>query len=140
MKRKMKRKNALVLSKYQKVGVEKILNGFNNVTYVSKNQSIFNTCSFLLFDEPGLGKTIQAFQAVLQNIKLNKVELPTLVICPASLIHIWDGDDYKNYFANDFPNVYVFCTSNSAKIKFNSKSIVIISYTSLANIFKKHIS
>lgn len=66
---------------YQRVGIRfmwRALRGFKGV---------------LLADDPGLGKTLQALSIVAMNANLQKV----LVLCPASIKYVWEGEIQKHY-------------------------------------------
>lgn len=115
---------------HQELGVRAILDGFaGHYEGVPIN-------AFLLCDEMGLGKTIQAFQALKENMKNTKN--PTLIVCPSSVIHVWNGDDYQAYFNSDFNDIRIV-SDNDPVDDLDTKSIVICSYTTLTQAFKVYL-
>ncbi len=48
----------------------------------------------VLADDMGLGKTLQAIIAITQS-KLEKRDLPSLIVCPTSLVYNWKEEFHK---------------------------------------------
>lgn len=121
---------------FQIVGKNAILDGFNNNVYISKDEYIVKTNSFLLCDEMGLGKTIQAQTALVENLSINvdTVTNPILIVCPSAITHVWKDNDGM------FSDVYIYKKGFNFSDNLTPKSVVIISYTALANAFKRHLS
>ena len=102
------------LRNYQKQAVEwliKMTNGGYNV---------------ILADEMGLGKTVQAIAAVAVRKKLG-VTLPTLVVCPTSLVENWEAEAVR--FAPGLKTLLVRGADRESMLKNAfSQDIVITSY------------
>ncbi|KLJ05698.1 hypothetical protein EMPG_10852 [Blastomyces silverae] len=52
-----------------------------------------------LGDGCGLGKTIQMFTAIHMAPKFRKITKPTLILCPANIIHVWLSE-WRHFFVN----------------------------------------
>ncbi len=106
------------LRPYQKIGVSWLHHLFKN------------KLGGILADEMGLGKTLQAI-ALLASLKLQTSRtLPSLVVCPASLVENWRRETEK--FA---PQLKVFVNHGTSRIKKPSDiagyDLVITSYGTL---------
>ncbi|MFL0198243.1 SNF2 helicase associated domain-containing protein [Clostridium sp. WILCCON 0269] len=56
-----------------------------------------SSCGFggILADEMGLGKTLQAIAFIKSEVEGNDKELPSLVVCPTSLVYNWESEINK---------------------------------------------
>jgi len=125
----------LTLYAHQVEGVNAILRGFSS-SYINAHHNSVPARGFLLCDQMGLGKTVQALCAVEQN--LARTEWPTLVVCPASVIdNVWAGPDYQDFFTETFPDLIIVNSKTKKPKKFDNKLIMIVSYTTLGNASKK---
>ena len=80
----------------------------------------------------GLGKTLE----IISLLKSNKDEMPSLIVCPKSLIFNWMNEFYK--FDGESKVVKIYGNSNERKniissIKKQQKVIYITSYDSMRN-------
>lgn len=107
-----------ILRPYQKIGVAWLLHLFRN------------QLGGILADEMGLGKTLQtlAFLATLRKEKPSA--LPSLVVCPASLIENWRRETVR--FCPEF-NVLVHhgSTRTSVPTSLTARDLIITSYGTL---------
>ena len=72
---------------YQLEGVRAIIHGLTITTYLGTNR-MYPQHAFLLYDEMGMGKTIQALTA-LKQLEPESV----LILAPAACLHVW-GTEY----------------------------------------------
>ena len=80
-------------------------------------------CHPLLADEMGLGKTLQ----VLSLLNLSKQDVPSLVVCPASVIPVW-----RNEAAKFFPSLNVeTLTQGNGFSQQSGNALWLSSYTQL---------
>jgi len=132
----MKRqRRKLELYPHQVEGVNAILHGFQSA-YMNRFRNTKKGRAFLLFDEMGLGKTIQALSATKKN--LPNATGPTLVVCPASLLNVWMGRDFDDFFADTFFGKIVLSGSTKPPRQPPERTdIFFVSYKQLARLSKK---
>ena len=127
----------LKLQEHQCVGVSKMVECFEKgQVYDEKTEKYVYTRGFLLYDEPGCGKTLQSLcvaikmQASKRRVKGTE-KLPILVIAPTSCLGNWKSEIEK-HFGKAQLDVRIF--SGGAKRKeaalrnLSGKSIVLCSY------------
>lgn len=81
-------------------------------------------CSALLADEMGLGKTAQTLTLVNEFCKDNKTF--AIVVCPASVIPVWEGE-----CAKFFGNIKCAVLNSAFDFASNKAQLIISSYTQL---------
>jgi SNF2 family DNA or RNA helicase len=116
---------------FQQDGIKILLNGLLN----GKINDI-PTRSMLLYDEMGMGKTIQA----LETMRLLNVS-PILIVCPSQCVEVWKGE-IKKFFQDVYDDVRVFIgngVSRSTMLKLGPKTLFITSYDTLRNQYKYYI-
>ena len=106
------------LRSYQKIGVAWLLHLFRN------------RLGGILADEMGLGKTLQAL-AFLSTLRKEKGSgLPSLVVCPASLVENWRRETFR--FCPEFKVlVHHGSTRTSVPTSLSGNEIIITSYGTL---------
>lgn len=109
---------------HQKAGVQAVLEGLQRHK------------AFLLCDDAGLGKTIQAL-SVVQALNLKE---PTLVVAPPQCIHIWSQGDAVKYFGNYFRIVaYIGAEGASAVNLTKGNNLIVTSYETLLSLYRGYI-
>ena len=94
------------------------------------NFGIEHHCRFLLADEMGVGKTIQAISLAY----IYRDSWPVLIVCPGSMKYLWKGE-IKNWLALKEHRINII---NTSKQKISSEAyFYIISYDLVKNILKK---
>ena len=86
----------------------------------------------ILADDMGLGKTLQIITLIERYIENNKSSLPTLVVCPSSLVLNWKNE--INKFANNLKVNIIsgkYEERKTAIKQINKYNVVITSYDSL---------
>lgn len=124
----MKRSRDFILFPHQKEAVDAILKGFTRNLVLFKTGYPKHANCFLLYDEMGLGKSFSALSAIKKSMENESPEAPTLIICPAGLIHVWEEYHYKDLRVvghhDNFDDI-------------NGDTIVVVSLTTLGNAFKE---
>lgn len=90
-----------------------------------------SSCGFggILSDEMGLGKTLQTIAFIKSEIVENSTKIPTLVVCPTSLVYNW-ADEIKK-FQSDLKCLVISGSKNereAQRTEINEADIVITSY------------
>ncbi len=101
----------------------------------------FNTNSTnVSYSSQGLGKTIQAFETLIQLIGKNHTgNLPTLIVVPSACIDIWSKNEY---YSADF-DMRIFLkegVATSTMLKTSNRTIIVTSFDTLRNAYKYYIS
>ena len=127
----------LQLHEHQRIGVNKMVECFEKgQVYDEKTEKFVYTRGFLLYDEPGCGKTLQSLcVAITMQANERRVEgtekLPILVVAPTSCLGNWKAEIEK-HFGKSQLDIRMF--SGGAKQKkaalhnLTGKSIVLSSY------------
>jgi superfamily II DNA or RNA helicase len=117
----IRRKLASQLRPYQKTGAE----------------FLFNRCSYnvgsLLADDMGLGKTLQVLTCIEGLKRADRLENDALVICPASVLHVWKTE-VERFFPSLKPVVVSGTVDQRHKILAEEKAdIWLLSYSIARN-------
>jgi len=143
-RKKLKTNPSLQLLEFQKEGVQHILRGFCSDTYSITSTTratphVKHTHAFLLFDEMGMGKTVQSLEAMRQM--LPHLHHPMMVVGPASCIHVW-RDEVQTHFTGVFEvRLFIGKTAISSTLQgLTPRTIVLTSYDTLRNAYQGYIS
>lgn len=82
-----------------------------------------NGVGAILADEMGLGKTIQTIAFLAEDNSRHKGFLPTLIVCPASVVQNW-----KNEFARFEPHLASHVTDGFDRFSSEKGEILVLSY------------
>lgn len=77
----------------------------------------------ILADEMGLGKTIQTIAFLAENYTRHQESLPTLIVCPASVVQNWEKE-----FTRFEPRLALHVTDQLSAFSSEKKNILILSY------------
>lgn len=131
---------------HQVEGKTRAIDALQNASYVNYVHQHVPARCFLLYDEPGLGKTRQALEIGLEMS--NKIDegQGILIICPAACIPVWEKEIAKD-FSDRFNDVRIYqgqqTRRETLKKPLTKNSILIVSYTSLLSLckvyFNKHV-
>ena len=109
---------------------EKIKKSLYNFQLEGIKFGINHHCRFLLADEMGVGKTLQAISLSY----IYRDSWPVLVVCPGSMKYNWKGEIQTWLGLKD----YRICILNSSKQKISQEAyFYIISYDLMRNVIKK---
>jgi len=125
---------------FQKDGTTILLNALHDGKVIDKDNNEIFSHSILLYDEMGMGKTIQTLDTI---CKLNRGDTnePILIICPPQCIDVWKVEIEK-FFKSDFDDVRVFVgngISRANMLRQTKKTLFLTSYNTLRNQYKYYI-
>lgn len=80
----------------------------------------------VLAHEPGCGKTI----CMASYMKMNKGKYPDLIICPLSLLYVWDRE-IKRVYLDDTPKILIYHGDGRHRNELNTYDYIISTYTIL---------
>lgn len=101
-----------------------------------------NKCGGILADDMGLGKTVQLISLILSHRPPeNEEHKTTLIVCPVALMNQWQAEIEMKVKEAEGLKIFIF---HSLKQKYSFEQlkqydIVITSFTTLANEYKKHV-
>lgn len=96
----------------------------------------------LLADDMGLGKTVQTIALMLANRSGDENMKTNLIVAPVSVLRVWKGEIETKIKESSDIKCIIYGGVSGAKPRFweaiASNDVVLISYQTLANEFKKH--
>ena len=126
-----------VLYDFQTEGTDVLVHGLLQGQLLDNQGNTIYTHAMLLYDDMGMGKSIQALDTIL---KLDYKE-PILIVCPSQCIDVWK-DEIKKFFSDVFDDIRIFVGDGvklSNMLNVTNKSILITSYDTLRNQYKYYI-
>lgn len=110
------------LSKCLRDGVELKPHQQRGASFMLHREKMYQSGGIVM-DEAGLGKTVQTLAAIAANPEAG----PTLVICPASIFHVWLRE-MKNFFQDKTFSIYKYDSGRQKRKIPKDCNIVITTY------------
>lgn len=128
-------KRGFALFEFQKEGISRITEILETSQYRNQNGSYTQGHAVLLYDEMGMGKTMQTLSAILDG-KFNMKEKKALVVCPKALISVW-----KKEIETHFKTVKVVVFNHKTRFpELKETTIVLTSYEAISTCWDRYIN